>query len=68
MPKLRLNSQTAIKAKRKIYNRKNTHTYLRYNIIGQLLETRIVSLDFVRLELNLVDPLLFDGFIINVLK
>ena len=33
------------------------HIRLRHNIVRQLLETRVISLDFVRLELNLVDPL-----------
>ena len=43
--------------KNKIYNGKSRHIRLRHNIIKQLLESRVVSLDFVRLELNLADPL-----------
>ena len=51
-------SQVAIaKVKSKIFNGKNKHIRLRHNIVQQLLEIRIISLEFVRPELNLVDPL-----------
>ena len=51
-------SQVAIaKAKSKIFNGKNWHICLRHNIERQLLETGVISLEFVRSKLNLVDPL-----------
>ena len=51
-------SQAVIaKAENKIFNRKNMHIRLRHNIMRQLLETWVTSLDFVRLELNLADLL-----------
>ena len=50
-------SQDAIvKAKSKMFNGKNMHIRLRHNIIQKLLETWVISLDFVRSELNLADP------------
>ena len=55
---MRCDSQAAIvKAKSKIFNGKNRHIRLRHNIVRQLLEIRVISLEFVRSELNLVDPL-----------
>ena len=55
---MRCDSQATIaKAKSKIFNGKNMHIRLRYNIVRQLLETGFISLEFVRSELNLVDPL-----------
>ena len=45
------------KAKSKMFNGKNGHICLRHDIVQQLLETEVISLDFVRSELNLVDPL-----------
>ena len=51
-------SQVAIaKVKNKIFNGKNKHIHLRHNIVIQFLETRVISLGFVRSELNLIDPL-----------
>ena len=51
-------SQAAIaKVKSKIFNGKNKHICLRHNIMLQLLKTRVISLEFARLELNLVDHL-----------
>ena len=51
-------SQVAIaKAKSKIFNGKNRHILIRHNIVRQLLETGIISLEFVMSELNLVDLL-----------
>ena len=45
------------KAKSKMFNGKNKHIRLRKNIVQQLLETGVISMDFVRSELNLADPL-----------
>ena len=45
------------KAKSKMFNGKNMHIRLRQNIVRQLLETGVISLDFVRSELNFADPL-----------
>ena len=54
---MRCDSQIAIaKVKVKIFNGKNRHICLRHNIVRQLLETGVISLEFVRLKLN-VDPL-----------
>ena len=51
-------SQAAIaKAKNKIFNGKNRHIRLRHNIVIQFLETGVISLGFVRSELNLTNPL-----------
>ena len=55
---IRCDNQAAIaKAKSKMFNGKNKHIRLRHNIVRQLLEARVISLDFVRSELNLADPL-----------
>ena len=55
---MRCDSQATIaKAKSKMFNWKNLHIRLRHNIVQQLLETGVISLDFVRSELNLADPL-----------
>ena len=55
---IRCDSQAVIiKAKSKIFNGKNKHIRLRHNIVRQLLETRVISLEFVRSKLNLADPL-----------
>ena len=44
-------SQVAIaKSKSKILNGKNKHICLRHNIVRQLLETKVISLEFMRLE------------------
>ncbi|KAL6347852.1 hypothetical protein AAG906_037581 [Vitis piasezkii] len=51
-------SQAAIaKVKSKIFNGKNRHIRLRHNIVRQLIETGVISLEFVRPELNLANPL-----------
>ena len=53
---MRYDSQVAIaKAKSKMFNVKNKHIHLRLNIVRHLLETRVISLDFVKLKLNLAD-------------
>ena len=50
--------QAAIaKSKSKIYNGKSRHIRLRHNIIKQLLESRVVALDYVKSNLNLIDHL-----------
>ena len=55
---MRCDSQASIaKAKSKIFNGNNRHIRLRHNIVQQLLETGVISLEFVRSELNLADPL-----------
>ena len=38
--------------KDKIYNEKSRHIRLRYKIVKQLLDDEIISLDYVRSELN----------------
>ncbi|RVW42781.1 Retrovirus-related Pol polyprotein from transposon TNT 1-94 [Vitis vinifera] len=48
---------TIVKAKSKIFNGKNKHICLRHNIVGQLLERMVISLEFVRSKLNLSNPL-----------
>ncbi|RVW75240.1 putative disease resistance RPP13-like protein 3 [Vitis vinifera] len=55
---MRCDSQAAIaKAKSKIFNGKNKHIRLRHNIMRQLLKIGVISLEFVRSELNLADHL-----------
>jgi hypothetical protein len=50
--------QAAIaRAKSKIYNGKSRHIRLRHNIVRQLIENGIISLDFVRSERNMANPL-----------
>ena len=43
--------------KSKIYNGKSRHIRLRYNIVRQLIENGIMSLDFVRSKRNMANPL-----------
>jgi hypothetical protein len=43
--------------KSKIYNGKSRHIRLRHNIVRQLIENGIMSLDFVRSKRNMADPL-----------
>ena len=46
---MRCDSQaTIVEAKSKIFNGKNKDIRLRHNIVRQLLETRVISLEFVR--------------------
>ena len=50
--------QAAIaRVKSKIYNGKSRHIRLRHNFVKQLLESGVVTLDYVKSELNLADPL-----------
>ena len=44
-------------ASNKTFNGKNRHIRLRYEVIKQLLRDGIVSIDYVKSELNLADPL-----------
>ena len=44
-------------AKSKIYNGKSRHVRLRHNIVRQLIDNGVMSLDFVRSKRNLADPL-----------
>ena len=44
-------------AKNKIYNGKSRHIRLRHNIVRQLIDNGVMSLDFVRSERKLADPL-----------
>ena len=45
------------KVKNKAFNRKNRHIRLRHEVVKQLLKDGIISIDYVKLEVNLVDPL-----------
>ena len=55
---IRCDSQATIaNAKSKIFNGKNMHIRLRHNIVQQLLETQVISLELVRSKLNLADHL-----------
>ena len=51
------NQATIVRAKNKIYNGKSRHIRLRHKIVKQLLDDGIISLDYVRSELNISDPL-----------
>ena len=49
--------QAAIaRVKSKIYNGKSRHIRLRHDIVNKLLESRVVTLDYVKSELSLADP------------
>ena len=50
------NQVTIARAKNKIYNGKSRHIRLRHKIVKQLLDDGIISLDYVRSELNINDP------------
>ena len=41
----------------KAFNGKNRHIRLRHEVVKQLLEDGIISIDYVKSEANLVDPL-----------
>jgi len=52
------NCQSAIAiAKNKTYNGKNRHIKLRHNLVKQLLKRETISIDYVKPDQNLVDPL-----------
>jgi len=44
-------------AKNKTYNGKNRHIQLRHNLVKQLLKRGTISIDYVKSEWNLADPL-----------
>jgi len=44
-------------AKNKSYNGKNRHIQLRHNLVKQLLKSGTISIDYVKSERNLEDPL-----------
>ena len=44
-------------AKNKNYNRKNRHIQLRHNLVKQVLKSEIISINYLRSEQNLADPL-----------
>ncbi len=44
-------------AKNKIYNGKNRHIRLRHDVVKQLLNDGVISIDYVKSEVNLADPL-----------
>ena len=43
--------------KNKAFNGKNKHIRLRHEVVKQLLKYEIIFIDYVKLEVNLVDPL-----------
>jgi len=44
-------------AKNKTYNGNNRHVQLRHNLVKQLLKRGTISIDYVKSERNLADPL-----------
>ncbi|XP_074313571.1 secreted RxLR effector protein 161-like [Silene latifolia] len=55
---LHCDSQSAIHvAKNKAYNGKSRHIRLRHNIVCNLIKFGVISLDYVRSESNIADPL-----------
>jgi hypothetical protein len=44
-------------AKNKSFNSKNQHIQLRYDVVKQLLKNKIISIDYVKSEMNLANPL-----------
>ncbi|GMI86656.1 hypothetical protein HRI_002334900 [Hibiscus trionum] len=44
-------------AKNKTFNAKIRHIHLRHDVVKQLLKDGIISIDYVKSELNLADPL-----------
>ena len=49
-------------AKNKAFNGKNRHIRLRHEVVKQLLKDGIISIDYVKSEVNLVDPITKVGF------
>jgi hypothetical protein len=43
--------------KNKSFSGKNWHIWWRHDVVKQLLKNKIISIDYVKLEMNLVDPL-----------
>lgn len=50
------NQSAIVTAKNKTFNGKSRHIRLRHNIIRQLLKNGVISIDYVRSEVNLADP------------
>lgn len=48
---------TIVRLKNKIFNNKSIHTRIWHSIVRCLLENQIVSLNYIRSELNFADPL-----------
>jgi len=48
---------TIVITKNKTYNEKNRHIQLRHNLVKLLLKSGTISMDYVKLERNLADPL-----------
>ena len=44
-------------AKNKSFNGKNRHIRLRHNVVKQLLKDEVISIDYVKSEMNLANPL-----------
>ena len=44
-------------AKNKTLNGKNRHIHLRHKVVKQPLKDEIISIDYVKLEVNLANPL-----------
>src|ERR1044072_1391604 len=51
------NQSTIVIAKNKTFNGKNRHVRLRHNVVKQLLKDGIISIYYVKSEVNLADPL-----------
>lgn len=51
------NTTTIAQATSKIYNGKRRHVFQRQNVIRQIVSNEISALEFVKSEVNLVDPL-----------
>jgi len=49
---------TIVIAKNKNYNGKNGHIQMRHNLVKQLLKSGTISIDYVKSERNLADPLI----------
>ncbi|KAG8642449.1 hypothetical protein MANES_12G089338v8 [Manihot esculenta] len=55
---MRCDCQAAIAiTKNKTFNGKNRHIRLRHNVIKQLLKDETISIDYVKSEVNLADPM-----------
>ena len=55
---LHCDSQATIAcARNKIYNGKKRHIHLRHNIVWQLISNGLISMEFVKSEENLANPL-----------
>ena len=55
---LHYDSQAAIVVvKNNVYNGKKMNIRIRHGVVKQLLKNRVISLDYVRSERNLADPL-----------